>query len=80
LTITEIGGVGVVLKTTGNDLRNRLTSEKNLRGIAPDGPDHLIARKNGWKQRRDNAEAPRGPLTENLTLRQRMERRSRCEP
>jgi len=64
----------VVLKTTGNGLCNRLISEKNLAGIDPNGPEHLIATKNGWKQRRDNVGTPCGPLSENLTLRQRMER------
>jgi len=37
-------------------------SEKNLAGIDPDGPEHLIATKNGWKQRRDNAGTPCRPI------------------
>jgi len=36
-------------------------SEKNLAGIDPDGPEHLIATKNGWKQCRDNAGTPGRP-------------------
>jgi len=36
-------------------------SEKNLAGIDPDGPQHLIATKNGWKQRRDNVGTPGRP-------------------
>jgi len=36
-------------------------SEKNLAGIDPDGPEHLIATKNGWKQHRDNAGTPGRP-------------------
>ena len=30
--------------------------------IDPDGPQHLIATKNGWKQRRENEGAPRGRI------------------
>jgi len=30
-------------------------------GIDPDGPQHLIATKNGWKQRRDNVGTPGRP-------------------
>jgi len=29
-------------------------SEENLAGIDPDGPEYLIATKNGWKQRGKN--------------------------
>ena len=44
--------IGVVLADAG------YISEKNLAGIDSDGPKHLIATKNGWKQRRDNVGTP----------------------
>jgi len=50
-------------------------SEKNLAGIDPDGPEHLIATKNGWKQRGENEGAPRGRMPDTLTLRDRMARK-----
>jgi transposase len=52
-------------------------SDKNLAAIAPDGPEHLIATKKDWKQRKEAAASspPRGRIPKNLTLRQRMERK-----
>ena len=50
-------------------------SEKNLAGIDPDGPEHLIATKNGWKQRGEHEGAPRGRMPDTLTLRDRMARK-----
>jgi len=50
-------------------------SEKNLAGIDPDAPEHLIATKNGWKQRGENEGAPCGRMPNHLTLRDRMARK-----
>lgn len=52
-------------------------SDKNLAAIDPNGPEHLIATKKDWKQRKAAAESPppRGRIPKNLTLRQRMERK-----
>jgi transposase len=52
-------------------------SDKNLAAITPDGPEHLIATKKNWKQRKEAAASspPRGRIPKNLTLRQRMERK-----
>lgn len=52
-------------------------SDKNLAAIAPDGPEHLIATRKDWKQRKEAAASspPRGRIPNNLTLRQRMERK-----
>lgn len=56
-------------------------SDKNLAAIRPEGPEHLIATKKDWKQRKEAAEAtpPRGRIPEHLTLRQRMERKLRTK-
>jgi len=52
-------------------------SDKNFLAIKPKGPEHLIATKKDWKQRKEAAEspAPRGRIPKHLTLRQRMERK-----
>ncbi len=52
-------------------------SDKNLAAIVPDGPEHLIATRKDWKQRKEAAASspPRGRIPKNLTLRQRMERK-----
>jgi hypothetical protein len=52
-------------------------SDNNLAAIAPDGPEHLIATRKDWKQRKEAAASspPRGRIPKNLTLRQRMERK-----
>jgi len=56
-------------------------SDKNLAAIRSEGPEHLIATKKDWKQRKEAAEAPspRGRIPEHLTLRQRMERKLRTK-
>jgi transposase len=52
-------------------------SDKNLEAIAADGPEHLIATKKDWKQRKEAAASPppRGRIPKGLSLRQRMERK-----
>jgi transposase len=52
-------------------------SEKNLKRIDPQGPEHLIAIQKDWKQRKDLAGAPppRGRMPNALTGRERMERK-----
>ncbi len=52
-------------------------SEKNFAAITPDGPEHLIATKKDWKQRKEAAASspPQGRIPKSLTLRQRMERK-----
>ncbi len=52
-------------------------SEKNFAAITPDGPEHLIATKKDWKQRKEAAalSPPQGRIPKSLTLRQRMERK-----
>ena len=52
-------------------------SDKNFAAIKPKGPEHLIATKKDWKQRKEAATSPppRGPIPKGLTLRQRMERK-----
>jgi transposase len=52
-------------------------SEKNFAAITPDGPEHLIATKKDWKQRKEPAASspPQGRIPKGLTLRQRMERK-----
>lgn len=52
-------------------------SDKNLAAINPKGPEHLIATKKDWKQRKEATASlpPRGRIPKGLTLRQRMERK-----
>jgi len=52
-------------------------SDNNLAAITPEGPEHLIATKKDWKQRKEAAtsSAPRGRIPNDLTPRQRMERK-----
>ena len=52
-------------------------SDSNLAAIPGDGPEHLIAIRKDWKQRKEAAETspPRGRIPKQLTLRQRMERK-----
>ncbi len=52
-------------------------SDKNLATMTPDGPEHLIATRKDWKQRKEAAAAspPQGRIPKGLTLRQRMERK-----
>jgi transposase len=52
-------------------------SDNNLAAITPEGPEHLIATKKDWKQRKETAtsSAPRGRIPNDLTPRQRMERK-----
>jgi len=52
-------------------------SDKNLATMTTDGPEHLIATRKDWKQRKEAAAAspPQGRIPKGLTLRQRMERK-----
>lgn len=52
-------------------------SDKNLAAMPTDGPEHLIATRKDWKQRKEAATAspPRGRIPKGWTLRQRMERK-----
>jgi transposase len=64
-------GVGVVLADAG------YCSDANMENTAPDGPERIIATKKDWKQRQALREAgpPRGRIPEDLSLRERMERK-----
>jgi transposase len=63
--------IAIVLSDAG------YASEKNFAAITPDGPEHLIATKKDWKQRKEAAASspPQGRIPKGLTLRQRMERK-----
>jgi transposase len=52
-------------------------SDKSLAAIDADGPEHLIAARKDWKQRKEDPASPppRGRIPKGLTLRQRMERK-----
>ena len=52
-------------------------SESNLEKIVHEGPEHIMATKKDWKQRKAMREAPppRGRIPGNLTLREHMERK-----
>jgi transposase len=52
-------------------------SDKNLAAINPKGPEHLIATKKDWKQRKEAVASspPRGRIPKTLSLRQQMERK-----
>jgi transposase len=54
-------------------------SEKNIKSADPAGPDLLVATKKDWKQRKEMADAPspRGRIPEDLSPRERMERKLR---
>jgi transposase len=64
-------GIGVVLADAG------YCSDANMENIKPDGPECIIATQKDWKQRQaiKEAEPPRGRIPENLSLRERMERK-----
>lgn len=64
-------GIGVVLADAG------YCSDTNMENTEPDGPECIIATKKDWKQRQAlrESEPPRGRIPENLTLRERMERK-----
>jgi len=52
-------------------------SEDNLSKIDPSGPEHIIATRKDWKQRKEEAEAPppRGRIPKGLTPKQLMDRK-----
>jgi transposase len=52
-------------------------SDKSLAAMDADGPEHLLATRKDWKQRKEAAASPppRGRIPKDLTLRQRMERK-----
>ena len=52
-------------------------SDKSLAAMDADGPEHLLATRKDWKQRKEAAASPppRGRMPKDLTLRQRMERK-----
>ena len=64
-------GIGVVLADAG------YCSDANIENTKPDGPECIIATKKDWKQRQTlrETEPPRGRIPENLSLRERMERK-----
>jgi transposase len=64
-------GIEVVLADAG------YCSDANMENIKPDGPECIIATQKDWKQRKAIRETdpPRGRIPENLSLRERMERK-----
>jgi hypothetical protein len=56
-------------------------SDANLEKIDPQGPEHLIATQKDWKQRQAQASAPppRGRIPQDLSDRERMERKLRTK-
>lgn len=67
--------IGVVLADAG------YCSDANLEKIDPQGPEHLIATQKDWKQRQAQASAPppRGRIPQDLSDRERMERKLRTK-
>lgn len=63
--------IGVMLTDAG------YFSEKNMEGIDPQGPEHLMATQKDYKQRQamSSAPGPRGRIPQAMTLRERMERK-----
>ncbi len=64
-------GMGVVLADAG------YCSESNLEGANATGPEYIIATQKDWKQRQAIRESspPRGRIPEDMSLRDRMERK-----
>lgn len=63
--------IGVMLTDAG------YFSEKDMEGIDPQGPEHLMATQKDYKQRQamSSAPGPRGRIPQAMTLRERMERK-----
>ena len=70
LELTE-KAIGIVLADAG------YCSDANMENIKVDGPECIIAVKKDWKQRQaiKEADPPRGRIPENVSLRERMERK-----
>lgn len=73
--VSELQDMGGEIKTVLSDAG--YCSESNLEEIGPEGPEHIMATRKDWKQRKAMKEAPppRGRIPGNLSLRERMERK-----